>query len=122
MVVFEELLDSDEAAIANMNADWTSKWYPLGKNNNLSVNLKWDDVSPTGNLYFEYSNVSISDIARGADPMEEEKNNLVLDGSFQSQMILDENLAVQSYRLRFVRTGGAANIVGFRAVNKNPGA
>lgn len=92
--------------IIDLNANWTSKWYPFGEFLNMAVHLKWSDINVQGSLYLDYS----------TDPdgsFYTVKNNIALDGSFDEMLFLDSNLAVTAYRLRFEHTLGAADLLSF---------
>lgn len=100
------LKNSSDSDILNMNADWTSKWYPFGKFKDLSVQLKWSNISLLGTLYLDYS----------CDPngsIFSTKNVLDVDGTFDEALFLDAALAINNYRLRFVHSSGTATVVAF---------
>jgi hypothetical protein len=100
------LKDAAGLDITNMNASWTSKWYSLVEFLHLCVQIGWSNMTPTGTLFLDYS----------ADPdgnIFSVKNAITVDGTFDEQMFLDADLAANNYRLRFVRTAGAANLTVF---------
>lgn len=107
--VIKQLTDQNEAPISNMDASWTSRWYSMGENLHLCIHLLWDDNSPEGDLYLDYSGDPIDDGSQVTVGFSV-KNQVVLDGTFQDEMFLDANLAVASFRLRFEHTAGAANL------------
>lgn len=98
------LEDSNDDEITSMGSSWTTKDYPMGFNDLLCIHLKWTG-NPQGTLYLDYSGQR-SDI--GNRPVEDwvTKNIIVLDGTFNSEMILDALLAVASFRLRYVSNSG----------------
>lgn len=97
------LKDAGGADITNMGANWTSKWYPFGKWDIFSLQLLWSNAAITGTLYLDISSGPDGDIP-------ENKNTIVVDGSFGQYTFLDAQLAVLSYRLRFVHTAGAGTL------------
>lgn len=108
--VKQVLEDASGASILNMNASWTSKWYPMAEFKDLGWHLVWDSVAPTGNLFLEYTWDVGAAIGQADVIGTEIKDTVALDGSFQSQAFLDANVAITGFRLRFAHTGGAANI------------
>lgn len=112
MSVLKTLVNASGSAIENLNADWTSKSYEFGDNSLLCIHLGWSDASVEGTLYLEYSGDPINDGEGGGAEAEfwDVKNAIVLDGSFSSQMFLDSNLAISTFRLRFEHTSGTATL------------
>lgn len=94
--------------ILDMDANWTSKWYPFGYFAHLAVQLKWDDPLVEGTLYLDYT--ADPDAATDVYTV---KNNVLLDGTFDEMLFLDSNLPVVSYRLRFEHSSGSADLLAF---------
>lgn len=106
-IVIKGLHDEDSDPITSMGSSFTTKAYQMGSNLHLGIHLFWDAPGVTGTLYLEYS----------CDPVDSDgvqnweiKNGITLSGSSTSEMILDANLPIISFRLRFVRVSGSANL------------
>lgn len=116
-IVIKGLHDEDNDPIESMGSSFTTKPYQLGSNLHLGVHLFWD--SPvTGSLFLEYS----------CDPVDSDsvqnwvvKNEIPVIEEDLSQMILDANIPVVSFRLRFVHVTGSANLKSY-TVLKTGGA
>jgi hypothetical protein len=109
VTIIKGLHDEDNDPIESMGASFTTKPYPVGSNLHLGVHIFWD-AAVTGTLFLEYS----------CDPVDADgvqnwvaKNEIPFDGTERSEMILDANLPVVSFRLRFVRVSGSANLKGY---------
>lgn len=103
-IVIKGLHDENNDPIESMGASFTTKSYQFGNNLHLGVHLFWD-AAVTGTLFLEYS----------CDPVDSDdvqswvvKNELPLITSDRAEMILDANVPVVSFRLRYVRTTGTA--------------
>jgi hypothetical protein len=101
--------DEDHDPIVSMGSSFTTKPYQLGSNLHLGVHLFWD-AQVTGTLFLEYS----------CDPVDNDgvqdwviKNEIPLDGTERSELILDANIPVISFRIRFARVSGSANLKGY---------
>jgi hypothetical protein len=95
-----------------MNADWTTRPYEMEDNLHLAIHLIWSNPALTGTLYLDYS---CAPLIHGSMPMDIEglwlpNNTITLDGTDNQLMILDANLAITSFRLRFVHTSGTATL------------
>jgi hypothetical protein len=109
VTIIKGLHDEDNDPIESMGASFTTKPYQLGTNLHLGVHLFWD-TAVAGTLFLEYS----------CDPVDSDgvqswvvKNEVQLDGTERSEMILDANIPVISFRLRFVRVSGNAVLKGY---------
>jgi hypothetical protein len=116
MDVIRKLQDASGIDIVNMNANWTTKTYPMGDNLHLCIHLFWDNIAPVGSMFLEYSG---DPEAATQDDTEDEaaswvvKELTVVDGTFAELMYLDANLPVACFRLRFEWTSGAADLEAF---------
>jgi len=95
-----QFVDENGAQITNMNADWTTKVYPMAKLEHLMVSIDWDAGGVTGDLYLDYISGDSSQV----------KSQVNLTGVSTSEAWLDANVGAKGIRIRFVHTGGAANI------------
>lgn len=103
-IVIKGLHDEDNDPIDSMGASFTTKSYQFGNNVHLGVHVFWD-AAVTGTLFLEYS----------CDPVDADdvqdwviKNQLSVVSTDRAKMILDANVPVISFRLRFVRVSGTA--------------
>jgi|688.fasta_scaffold22441_2 hypothetical protein len=103
-IVIKGLHDEDNDPIVSMGSSFISKSYQFGSNLHLGVHMFWDQPV-TGTLFLEYS----------CDPVDSDgvqnwvvKNEIPVTTADQSQMILDANVPVVSFRIRFVRVSGSA--------------
>jgi hypothetical protein len=103
-IVIKGLHDEDDELIESMDFSFTTKSYQFGSNLHLGVHLFWD-APVTGTLFLEYS----------CDPVDSDdvqnwivKNEIPLDGTDLSTMVLDSHVPVVSFRLRFVHVTGSA--------------
>jgi hypothetical protein len=100
------LTDAANNPITDMGADWTSKWYGFGKFKHVAVHLGWTNLLIEGTLYLDYS----------CDPdgvIYTVKNVILLDGTFNEDLFIDANLAINNYRFRFEHTVGAGTVTAF---------
>jgi hypothetical protein len=102
--IIKGLHDENHDPIISMGSSFTTKSYQLGNNLHLGVHLFWD-AEVTGTLFLEYS----------CDPVDSDdvqswivKNEVSIVSSSRAEMILDANIPVVSFRLRFVRVTGSA--------------
>jgi hypothetical protein len=103
-----ELVDENDNPITDMGVDWTSKAYDFENLLFLAAHVYWTNIAITGTLFLEYSCDHTRD--RSAIDVWEAKNEETLDGSYTSLMFLDSNLAIASFRLRFVHASGAGDV------------
>lgn len=103
--VINKLLDDDNNEILDLNGNWTSKAYELNNLKLLGIQLKWANLAVQGVLFLEYScdtSVKNTPIAWTI------KTQVILDGTFEDLTILDSDIPVNSYRLRFVHSSGTS--------------
>jgi hypothetical protein len=109
--IIRSLEDVNGFPITDMNADWESKPYQLGDHLHLSIQLRWSNAALTGVIYIDYTNDTIND---GTPLIAEEDwapfSAINLDGTFQSILTLDDNLAVSCFRVRYSRVAGSATL------------
>ena len=103
-IVIKGLHDEDNDPIISMGSSFTTKSYQFGNNLHLGIHLFWD-AAVTGTLFLEYS----------CDPVDSDdvlswviKNEIGVLSTDRAEMILDANVPVISFRLRFVRVTGSA--------------
>jgi hypothetical protein len=99
--------------ITSLDSSWTTKAYEFGEFNHLGIQLFWTDGTVTGTLYLDYSCDPPGD---GVENWLE--NNVVsLDGTFDKVLILDANLPITAWRLRWDHISGTADVAAY-AVKK----
>lgn len=107
---FQGLNRQDGSVINNLNTGWTSKPYSLAEALHIATHLFWD-AAIEGTLYLEFSCDPKGD---GTDVNGWVTANTVLIPNTERElMILDSNLAVPLFRLRFEHSSGTANLTSF---------
>lgn len=103
-IVIKGLSDESNDPIESMGSSFTTKSYQFGNNLHLGIHLFWD-TAVTGTLFVEYS----------CDPVDSDdvqnwvvKNEIPVLSTDRSEMVLDANVPVVSFRLRFVHVSGSA--------------
>jgi hypothetical protein len=105
MQVIKNLQTSLGEDITSMAASWATKAYQFGSNLHLGIHLFWD-APVTGTMFLEYS----------CDPVDADGvqnwviKNQVSITTDQALMLLDANVPVISFRVRFERLTGSANV------------
>lgn len=115
--VIKGLVRSDGTPITSMGASWTSMAYELGDATLLATHLFWSDPTITGVLYIEYSGVPIEDVRAGIEKWDV-FNAINLDGTFDSAQTYDHNLAINTFRLRYVRATGTASLNSYVTIKR----
>lgn len=103
--VINKLLDDNNNEILDLNGNWTSKAYELNNLKLLGIQLNWVDPSVEGSIFLEYS----CDTSIKNEPAAwTVKTEVPLDGTFGELTILDSDIPVNSYRIRFVHSSGTS--------------
>lgn len=114
--IIKGLEDINGNAITDMGANWETKPYSFENLLHLAAQIYWSDPAIEGDMYLEYTCDSRRD--RTSIDLWETFQTVNLDGTFRSVLFLDANLAVASYRIRFVHSSGSGS-VDARIVGKN---
>jgi len=107
---FSLVKEDRETPITNLDESWVTRGYEAQDIKTLCAHFKWDVTNtPQGTLYLEYSGDSIKD--NMPVTVYEIYNTVTLDGVLDSQMFLDANLPVATFRFRYEYISGSGDFI-----------